>query len=140
MNAQEVGNLKRSGYRPYEFYQQNSELRGALDMIRQGVFSRGDQELFRPIVEDLLSQDHYCLLADYASYIAVQEEVDKLYLKPSAWAEKSILNVAGMGKFSSDRTINEYARDIWNIKPEEVQHFNREEFKFRALKNIKGLS
>ncbi|MBL7669339.1 MAG: glycogen/starch/alpha-glucan phosphorylase [Bdellovibrionaceae bacterium] len=140
MNAQEVGNLKRSGYRPYEFYQQNSELRGALDMIRQGVFSRGDQDLFRPIVEDLLSQDHYCLLADYASYVAVQEEVDKLYLKPSAWAEKSILNVAGMGKFSSDRTINEYAKDIWNIKPEEVQHFNREEFKFRALKNIKDLS
>ena len=94
-------------------------------MIGNGSFSPGQPDLFKPIVETLLGLDHYLLLADYAPYIATQDEVDKLYQQPYEWARTSILNTAGMGKFSSDRTIAEYAREIWGIRPETIRRVSR---------------
>ena len=90
-------------------------------MIRTGYFSPGDQELFKPIFDSLVFHDEYMLLADYQSYIDCQDEVDKVYRNPSKWAEMSILNVARSGKFSSDRTINEYCKDTWKVKPVKVK-------------------
>jgi starch phosphorylase len=94
-------------------------------MIANGSFSPGDPRLFNSIVDTLLGVDTYLLLADYASYIQCQEEVDRHYRQPHEWARTSILNTAGMGRFSSDRTIAEYAREIWGISPEKVSHHNR---------------
>jgi len=125
MTAEQVTSLKHAGYRPQDYYYRNPELKQAIDQIANGTFSPGDHNLFKPIVDTLLGTDTYLLLADYASYMACQEEVDKLYLQPSEWARKSILNTAGMGKFSSDRTIAEYAGEIWGIKPETVDRHSR---------------
>lgn len=125
MTAGQVTGLKSAGYQPYEYYFRNPELKQALDMIGNGSFSTDDPNLFKPIIDTLLGLDHYLLLADYSSYIACQDEVDKLYLQPHEWARTSILNTAAMGKFSSDRTIAEYAREIWDIKPETVSRHSR---------------
>jgi starch phosphorylase len=125
MNAEQVGSLKGAGYRPLDYYYRNPELKQTIDQIGNGTFSPGDRGLFKPIVDSLLGNDTYLLLADYASYMACQEEVDKLYQHPSEWARISILNTAGMGKFSSDRTIAEYAGEIWGVKPEEVSRHSR---------------
>ena len=87
-------------------------------MIRDGYFSPEDRNRYQPVFDTLTSQgDHYLLLADYASYMACQEQVGQLYRDPPAWTRKAILNVAGMGQFSSDRTIGQYAKDIWNVVP-----------------------
>ncbi|HXE95658.1 MAG TPA: glycogen/starch/alpha-glucan phosphorylase [Dongiaceae bacterium] len=125
MTSDQVTGLKKAGYQPYDYYFHNPELKQAIDMIGNGSFSPHDPNIFKPIVDTLLGLDHYMLLADYASYIACQEEVDKLYLQPHEWARTSILNTAAMGKFSSDRTIAEYARDIWNIEPEVITRHSR---------------
>lgn len=125
LTAPEVSGLKKAGYQPYNYYFGNPELKQAIDMIGNGSFSAEDPHLFKPIVDTLLGLDHYLLLADYSSYVACQDEVDKLYLQPHEWARTSILNTAAMGKFSSDRTIAEYARDIWDIKPETVSRHSR---------------
>jgi starch phosphorylase len=117
MNAEEVEDLRRRGYNPKEYYNRNQELKKVLGMIAEGHFSPANRDLFRPLVDILINQgDHYMLLADYASYVACQEEASRLYLDREQWARKSILNCAGMGKFSSDRTIDEYAREIWGVK------------------------
>ncbi|MDD2271849.1 MAG: glycogen/starch/alpha-glucan phosphorylase [Desulfuromonadaceae bacterium] len=125
LTAEQVTGLKKAGYQPYDYYSRNPELKQAINMIGDGSFSDNDGNLFKPIVDTLLGLDHYLLLADYSSYIACQDEVDNLYQRPHEWARTSILNTAGMGKFSSDRTIAEYARDIWNIKPEKVSRHSR---------------
>jgi starch phosphorylase len=97
-------------------------LRQVIDMIAEGAFSPTERGLFRPIADSLLNQgDQYMLLADYASYIACQDRVGELYRDPAAWARTSILNTARMGKFSSDRTIAEYAADIWGVTPFPVE-------------------
>jgi starch phosphorylase len=125
MNAGQVDSLKSAGYRPGDYCPHNPELQQALDMIAGGSFAPNDPGLFKPIVDSLLAHDSYLLLADYASYVACQDEVDQLYRHPHEWTRRSILNTAGMGKFSSDRTIAEYARDIWDVKPEKVGRHNR---------------
>jgi len=125
MNAEQVGSLKGAGYRPMDYYYRNPELKQTMDQIGNGTFSPGDRNLFKPIVDSLMGNDTYLLLADYASYMACQDEVDKLYQHPLEWARMSILNTAGMGKFSSDRTIAEYAAEIWDVKPEEVSRHSR---------------
>ena len=125
MNAEQVGSLKGAGYQPRDYYYRNQELKQAVDMINRGAFAPGDPDIFRPVVDNLLNDDNYLLMADYAAYIACQEDVDKLYMQPYEWARKSILNTAGMGKFSSDRTIAEYAREIWDVKPVEVSRHAR---------------
>jgi len=116
--ADELGTLRNNGYRPRDFYEANQELRTALDMIGSGFFSPSDPGLFHPIINMLLDQgDRYMVLADYADYIRCQEEVATLYQDPVAWTRRAIINVARMGKFSSDRTIQEYASEIWDIRP-----------------------
>jgi starch phosphorylase len=104
-------------YNPWDYYNGNGELKQTLDMIGGGFFSSDDPERYRPIFDTLTADgDHYLLLADYAAYIACQEQVDALYRDTPRWMKKAILNVAGMGHFSSDRTIGEYAEKIWKVK------------------------
>ena len=118
MTTEEVKNLRHKGYNPWDYYNSNPELKQVLDMIGSGFFSPDEPQRFQPIIDALLQHgDHYLLLADYASYVACQDRVRDLYNKPDEWARKAILNVAGMGKFSSDRTIAQYAEKIWHIKP-----------------------
>lgn len=116
LTTEEVMQIKNSRYNPYDYYEKNQELKEALNMIEKGYFSPENTNLFKPIVDSLLRNgDTYMLLADYESYINCQERVSKLYEDRHEWAKKSILNVANMGKFSSDRTIREYAKEIWGI-------------------------
>ena len=117
MNTDEVAQLNASGYNPWRYYDNNPELKQALDMLNNGYFSPEDHDRFKPIFNALTYQgDHYMLLADYASYIESQQQVEQLYRDQDAWMRKAILNVANMGKFSSDRTIREYSEHIWNAK------------------------
>jgi starch phosphorylase len=118
----EVTNLKYSGYNPREYYHKNGELRRVLDMIESGFFSPSLPTLFKPIVDSLLNfGDQYMLMADYEAYIAKQFEVAATFLDSEKWLTMAIYNVARMGKFSTDRTIKEYAEDIWHIKPLEIK-------------------
>ena len=117
LTADEVAQQYAAGYNPWVHYDGNPELKQTLDMLRDGYFSPEDRDRYKPVFDQLTYHgDHYLLLADYASYVACQEEVGTLYRDPAAWARKAILNVAGMGQFSSDRTIGQYARTIWNVE------------------------
>jgi len=116
LTADEVIARKRAGYRPRDEYERNVELREAIDLISSGFFSPEDKNLFKPLVDSLLEEDRYLVLADFASYAAKQEEVARTYKDPEAWARKAILNVAQAGIFSSDRTIKQYAEEIWRVK------------------------
>jgi len=114
----EVADIRARGYQPRDIYEENAELKRVLDAIRDGVFSPGEPSRYQGIYDALVNWgDHYLLLADYASYVAKQAEVDALYRDSDAWTRMAILNVAGMGAFSSDRTIAQYAHEIWNTKP-----------------------
>jgi glycogen phosphorylase len=115
LSAAEITALERSGHRPAEHYERNETLRHALDMLRDGFFSRGDTELFRPLLERLLNWDPYFVLADFQSYVDCQRRVSEAYADAERWAAMSILNVARSGKFSSDRTVREYATDVWRV-------------------------
>ena len=109
--------LKESGYNPRAYYEGNRELKDTIDLISSGFFSRGDSSLFRPLIDALLNRDEYLVLADYHSYVQCQEEVNRVYEDRDQWTTKSILNVARMGRFSSDRSIREYVEKIWKVKP-----------------------
>jgi starch phosphorylase len=103
---------------PFAYYKKDEELRRALDMIKDGAFSRGDRETFAPVVRSLLEGgDRYLLTADYRSYVDCQSRVSRAYLDPAAWTRMSILNTANMGRFSSDRTIRQYADETWGVVP-----------------------
>jgi starch phosphorylase len=115
--AAEVAAAKSKGYRPLDYYVADPELREVIDLIRSGFFSRGDATLFRPLVDNLLLSDPYLVLADFRSYAECQEQVGDAYGAPDHWMRMSILNTARCGKFSSDRTIREYCRDIWHVEP-----------------------
>ena len=115
LTAAQVCDLKTAGYRPHDVYQQNATLREVLDFIASGALADGDRNLFRPLVDNLLWNDPFLVLADFASYLECQDKVGALWHDPAEWTRKSILNVARMGKFSSDRSIRDYCRDIWNI-------------------------
>ena len=116
--APQVEDIRAAGYQPRTYYENDTELRRALDAIQSGAFSPGEPGRYQAIFDTLVNWgDHYLLLADYASYVAKQAEADALYLDPDAWTRKAILNVAGMGVFSSDRTIAEYAHEIWHTRP-----------------------
>jgi starch phosphorylase len=121
MTTDQVLERKRQGYRPREVYEQNQDLREALDLIASGFFSPEDRALFRPLVDSLLTEDRYMVLADFADYARAHQEVVRAYQDQEAWSRKAILNVARTGRFSSDRTIREYARDIWGVKPVKVE-------------------
>jgi starch phosphorylase len=109
--------LKARGYRPMDYYDGNQGLRDVIDLIRSGFFSRGDAELFRPLIDGLLYHDPYLLLADFQSYIDCQARVAEAYSDTDRWTKMSILNTARSGKFSSDRTIREYCENIWRVGP-----------------------
>jgi glycogen phosphorylase len=117
LTATEVAAVKAGGYRPRTIYETNPELREAIDLIEAGAFSNGDRELFRPLVESLLVSDEYLLFADYQAYVDGQQRVSQAYRDPQSWTRMSILNCARVGRFSSDRSIREYCRDIWDSEP-----------------------
>ena len=117
LTAEEVLKIKREGYKPWDLCKENAELREVLDYIGSGALSRGDRELFQPLVRSIVDHDEYMLCADYPSYIDCQARVGRTYADEKLWARMSVLNVARMGKFSSDRAIREYCRDIWHIEP-----------------------
>jgi len=117
MDAEDVQSLRIKGYNSWSHYNNDEQLKRCLDMIGSGYFSNGDSGRYQPLVDMLLRDgDHYMLLADYASYITCQEDVARAYRDPHDWARRTILNFVNMGKFSADRTIHDYARDIWDIK------------------------
>jgi starch phosphorylase len=117
LTADQVVKLKTDGYHPADYYHGDMELKETIDLINSGLFSHGDTGLFRPLTDHLLYHDEYLLMADYRAYVNSQEEVDHAYRDPAHWTRMSILNVARMGKFSSDRAIREYAEHIWHIEP-----------------------
>jgi starch phosphorylase len=121
MTTEEVLARRQAGYQPRDFYESNPDIRRVIDMIARGMFAHGNRELFKPLVDSLLSTDYYMLLADFDSYAQCQAVVSQAYLDQDSWNRKSILNVASIGKFSSDRTIEEYSREIWNATPVPIQ-------------------
>ena len=117
LNDAEVGQTRAQGYCPRRVYEQDDELREAIDLIGDGFFSDGDRDLFRPLVDSMLDRDDYMVLADYRSYVDCQQQVGEAYANRSQWTAMSILNTARVGRFSSDRSIREYCRDIWQVTP-----------------------
>ncbi len=117
LTAGEVERVRGEGYRPGDCVAGNAELRGVLELIGGGHFSRGDSEVFRPLVENLTQSDPFLVLADYAAYVAAQEQVSAAWQDQENWTRMSILNTARSGKFSSDRAIREYCQEIWGVQP-----------------------
>jgi starch phosphorylase len=117
LTADQVGQLKQNGYDPRRYYESNPELREAIDLIDDGFFSNGDRTVFRPLVENLLTRDEYMLLADYQAYVDCQQRVSDAFRDRAGWTRMSILNSARVGRFSSDRSIRDYCRDIWDVRP-----------------------
>jgi starch phosphorylase len=115
LSADEVAQVRAQGYDPRRHVRDNRVLRDVLDAVAGGAFSPGEPERYRELVDSLLYRDAYLLLADFASYLDAQQRVDRLFATPGDWAAATIRNIAGMGAFSSDRAIAEYARDIWNV-------------------------
>lgn len=116
LNAAQVQEKKSARYRPHDIYEHDKILRQVLDYIASGALSRGDPGLFRPIIDNLLKHDPFLVLADYQSYIECQTKVSDLWCDQEAWVRKSILNVARMGKFSSDRSIRDYCDKVWKVE------------------------
>jgi len=117
MTVEEVEALAKKGYKPREFYDKNAELRQCIDAIASGYFSPENPAQFRELTTHLLEHDRYMILADYESYIKCQEKVSEIYMNQEEWSRMCLMNIAAGGKFSSDRTIIEYAREIWGVEP-----------------------
>jgi starch phosphorylase len=118
LEVEDIEKLRHEGYNPIEYYKDNKELKKALDQIREGFFSPEDKDLFQPIINNLLHHgDYFMVLADYESYVKKQEEVEQVYRNKQDWYKRAIINVANMGFFSSDRSIEDYAERIWDIEP-----------------------
>ena len=147
LTTEEVQWMKSSGYRPRNYYEKDQELRDTIDLISSGHFSRGDRDLFRPLVDSLLAHDDFMLLADYKSYVECQERVRVAYVDRARWTRMSILNVARIGKFSSDRSIREYCEKIWKAKPvpvdlsgDSLDDLLEEELRAMKLVKARGLA
>nr|XP_015106672.1 glycogen phosphorylase, brain form [Vicugna pacos] len=121
LRVEDVEALDRKGYNAREYYDRLPELRQAVDQISSGFFSPREPDCFKDVVNMLLNHDRFKVFADYEAYVACQARVDRLYRNPREWTEKVIRNIACAGKFSSDRTITEYARDIWGVEPSALQ-------------------
>jgi starch phosphorylase len=118
LTAEEVAELRAYGHDPWDCYHRNPQLKQALDMIASGHFSPGEADRYRPLFDSLTRDgDPYLVLADYAPYVSVQQDVDSLFRDRDEWTRRAILNVAHMGRFSSDRTVLEYASRIWGARP-----------------------
>ena len=120
LTAAEVARVQRDGYRPRDYLDYDAELRAALDLVADGRFSRGDRDLFRPLVDNLIGSDPFFVLADFRAYVGAQEQVAVAWADQERWTRMSIANTAHAGKFSSDRAIREYADRIWNLKSVKV--------------------
>lgn len=117
----EVEATREQGYNPYDYYNSNWELKSVIDWLQSDYFTPGEEHAFAPLTESLLGGgDPYLVLADYAEYIRAQEEVDKAFRDKKRWARMAIMNTARVGKFSSDRTISQYADQIWKLKPVKI--------------------
>ncbi|NEP01181.1 MAG: glycogen/starch/alpha-glucan phosphorylase [Symploca sp. SIO2E9] len=121
LTTEQVYELKARGYNSWSYYNSHPQLREVIDLINSGFFSHGDTQLFKPLIDSLLSQDQYMLFADYQSYIDCQEQVSQAYRNQENWTRMSILNTARMGKFSSDRSIREYSEEIWKVEPVKIE-------------------
>lgn len=117
MTAEEALQRQITGYRPWEFYQNDPELKSDIDLINSGLFSHGDTQLFRPLTDNLINHDPFMVLADYRAYLDCQKTVSDTYKDRERWTRMSIFNVARIGRFSSDRAIREYAEHIWKVEP-----------------------
>ena len=117
LTMQQADAIRASGYRPRDIYHNNAQLRDVIDLINSGLFSHGDEELFRPLTENLLNSDPFMLCADFQDYLDCQDLVSQRYQEREHWSRMSILNVARCGRFSSDRAIREYSTDIWHVTP-----------------------
>ena len=117
LTVPEVERIQSEGYRPADYIERNDELSAVLGLIADGRFSRGDTDVFRPLVDSLSHHDPFLVLADYAAYVDCQERVSAAWQDTEAWTRMSILNTARGGKFSSDRAIAEYCDEIWNVPP-----------------------
>ncbi|NJM97582.1 MAG: glycogen/starch/alpha-glucan phosphorylase [Phormidesmis sp. RL_2_1] len=117
LTVEQVKKLRQQGYYPRDYYEQNLELKEAIDLIESGYFSKGDRTLFKPLIDHLLGHDSYLLLADYAAYLTAQERVSQAYKDSDRWCRMSILNSARSGIFSSDRAIQQYCDSIWHVNP-----------------------
>ncbi len=115
LTAPEIDDLMKAGYRPRSYYEKSPKLREVMDGLRDGRFSRGDRNLFAPIVDDLMNKDRFLVMADFDAYASCQAEAGKAYADEARWGRMSLLNSARSGKFSSDRTIREYCEDIWKV-------------------------
>ncbi|MGQ9659796.1 MAG: glycogen/starch/alpha-glucan phosphorylase [Thermochromatium sp.] len=120
MTAEEALQRQITGYRPWEHYQNDAELKSDIDLINSGLFSHGDTQLFRPLTDHLIHHDPFMVLADYRDYLNCQQTVTETYRDAARWTRMSILNVARIGRFSSDRAIREYAEHIWKVRPRSV--------------------
>jgi starch phosphorylase len=134
LDAEEVARRIAAGYRPRELYESDPELRGVLDLIRSGFFSRGDPELFRPFLDNLLGADPFLALADFRSYLDAQVEVARTYQDGRSWARMSILNTARSGFFSSDRAVREYCERIWRAKSVSIRLLTESEAEAEATR------
>jgi starch phosphorylase len=121
LTTPEVEQRQREGYNPRNLYESNANLREVINSLTSGELSHGDKNLFRPLVDSLLTKDDYMLLADYQSYIDCQDAVSLAYGNQEAWTRMSILNVARIGKFSSDRSIRDYCSEIWKTWPVSIE-------------------
>jgi starch phosphorylase len=119
LTADEV-ERRRPGYNPRDIYNSDEEIRRAIDLLDRNFFSMLEPGIFQPLTQGLLSHDHYMLLADFRDYIQTQDQVDSAFKNRSEWIRRAILNVARASKFSSDRTIREYASEIWHVDPCEI--------------------
>jgi starch phosphorylase len=118
LNASEVVELKQRGYDPRHYYESDPELKRVVDSLIDGSFENGEKGVFLPIWKSLVEEgDTYCHLADFRAFVEASAKADNLYKDRNAWVKTAIINIARMGKFSSDRAINEYARDIWKVEP-----------------------
>ncbi|WP_366931466.1 glycogen/starch/alpha-glucan phosphorylase [Thiocapsa sp.] len=113
--------MEHPSYRPWDYYHGDHELKSDLDLIASGLFSHGDTNLFRPLTDHLIHRDPFMVLADYRAYLECQDRISEVYDRPAEWDRMSILNVARMGRFSSDRSVREYAERIWNIVPQPLE-------------------
>lgn len=120
LSAEQVAQTKAAGYDPRLHYEENAQLRNVIDAVLSGAFSQGDASRYKALMDNLLLRDQYLLLADFASYIQAQHAVDVLYQQPTQWDQRAVANIAGMGFFSTDRTIAQYAQQVWNMPVQET--------------------
>jgi starch phosphorylase len=121
LTADQVHDLKAHGYNPWDYYHGNPRLKETIDLVNSGFFAKGDGGLFKPLTDNLLHGDPYLLLADYQSYMDAQDRADAVYQAPETWSRMSIINAVRMGKFSSDRSIRDYCRQIWQVEPVPIE-------------------